>query len=126
VAAAIVESNAVHAAIRDQLTSNEMSCTSSGCHDTVHNVKDQSQVKFWTPGQQQWRKSKSNERCGFPEYFWSSASPLKSSLLWEKPLAFLLFVGIWGALTFVGIVLYLYSLLPAVLETPSQPPSKSP
>jgi hypothetical protein len=27
------------------------------------------------------------------------------SLLWEKPLAFLMFVGVGGALTFVGIVL---------------------
>jgi hypothetical protein len=27
------------------------------------------------------------------------------SLLWEKPLAFLLFVGVGGALTFAGIVL---------------------
>ena len=45
------ETNAVHTAIRDQLTSNEMSCISSGCHDTVHNVKEQSKVKFWTPGQ---------------------------------------------------------------------------
>jgi hypothetical protein len=48
------------------------------------------------------------------------------SLLWEKPLAFLLFVGIGGPLTFVGIVLYLYSLLPLALETPPQPPSKNP
>jgi hypothetical protein len=45
------ETNAVHAAIRDQLVSNEMSCISSGCHDTVHNLKDQSKVRFWTPGQ---------------------------------------------------------------------------
>ena len=34
------------------------------------------------------------------------------SLVWEKPLAFLLFVGVGGLLTFVGIVFYLYSLLP--------------
>jgi hypothetical protein len=47
------------------------------------------------------------------------------SLIWEKPLAFLLFVGIGGSLTFVGIVLYLYSLLPPSLETPPQLPSKS-
>lgn len=47
------------------------------------------------------------------------------SLLWEKPLAFLLFVGIGGALTFVGIVVYLYSLLPSALETAPQPPSKN-
>jgi hypothetical protein len=43
------------------------------------------------------------------------------SLLWEKPLAFLLFVSVGGALTFVGIVLYLYSLLPPSFESPSQP-----
>jgi hypothetical protein len=46
------------------------------------------------------------------------------SLLWEKPLAFLLFVGVGGALTFLGIVLYLYSLLPSTPEAPSQPSSK--
>ncbi|MGA8306153.1 MAG: hypothetical protein WB723_10785 [Candidatus Acidiferrales bacterium] len=46
------------------------------------------------------------------------------SLLWEKPLAFLLFVDVGGALTFVGIVLYLYSLLPPTPEAPSQPSSK--
>jgi hypothetical protein len=46
------------------------------------------------------------------------------SLLWEKPLAFLLFVGVGGALTFLGIVLYLYSLLPPTPEAASQPPPK--
>ena len=34
------------------------------------------------------------------------------SLLWEKPLAFLLFVGVGGLLTLLGILLYLYSLVP--------------
>jgi hypothetical protein len=33
------------------------------------------------------------------------------SLLWEKPLAFLLFAFIGGALFMVGILLYLYSLI---------------
>jgi hypothetical protein len=46
------------------------------------------------------------------------------SLVWEKPLAFLLVVGVGGSLTFAGIVLYLYSFLPPALETPPQPPSK--
>jgi hypothetical protein len=46
------------------------------------------------------------------------------SLLWEKPLAFLLFVGVGGALTFLGTVLYLYSLLPPTHEAASQPPPK--
>ena len=40
------------------------------------------------------------------------------SLLWEKPLAFLLFVGVGGLLTFVGIVLYLYSLVPPSSSSP--------
>ena len=46
------------------------------------------------------------------------------SLLWEKPMAFLLFVGVGGALTFAGIVLYLYSLLSPTPEAASQPPPK--
>jgi hypothetical protein len=41
------------------------------------------------------------------------------SLLWEKPLTFLLFVGVGGLLTFAGIVLYLYSLVP---PSPASPP----
>jgi hypothetical protein len=35
------------------------------------------------------------------------------SLLWEKPLAFLLFAFVGGALFFAGIVLFLFSLLSA-------------
>jgi hypothetical protein len=48
------------------------------------------------------------------------------SLVWEKPLAFLLFVGVGGSLTFAGVVIYLYSLLPSAVETAPQLPSKSP
>jgi len=33
------------------------------------------------------------------------------SLLWEKPLAFLLFAFVGGALFLAGILLYLYSLV---------------
>lgn len=39
------------------------------------------------------------------------------SLVWEQPLAFLLFVGVGGFLTIAGIVFYLYSLLPPTPET---------
>ena len=35
------------------------------------------------------------------------------SLLWEKPLAFLLFAFVGGFLFFAGILLYLYSLVSA-------------
>jgi len=45
------ESNAVHMAIMDSLKSNEMSCVTSGCHDTVHNIDSLSKVKFWSPVQ---------------------------------------------------------------------------
>jgi cytochrome c-type protein NapC len=45
------EANPVHQAIMDSLKSNQMSCISSGCHDTVHNVTALSQVKFWRPVQ---------------------------------------------------------------------------
>jgi hypothetical protein len=47
------------------------------------------------------------------------------SLLWEKPLAFLLFVGVGGLLTFVGIVLYLYSLVPPGPEPTSSTRAKA-
>ena len=43
--------NPVHMALMDSLTSNQMSCLSSGCHDTVHNVANLDHVKFWRPGQ---------------------------------------------------------------------------
>jgi len=39
------------------------------------------------------------------------------SLVWEKPLAFLLFAGVGCALTLIGILVYLYSLV-AVRDNP--------
>jgi uncharacterized membrane protein len=45
------EANPVHQAIMDSLKSNQMSCVSSGCHDTVHNVAAMGNVKFWSPAQ---------------------------------------------------------------------------
>jgi hypothetical protein len=48
------------------------------------------------------------------------------SLVWEKPMAFLLFAGVGGLLTFAGIVVYLYSLVPPSPETmPPGPPRSS-
>jgi len=44
-------SNAIHMAIMDSLKSNEMSCITSGCHDTIHNIDSLSKVKFWSPAQ---------------------------------------------------------------------------
>ena len=35
------------------------------------------------------------------------------SLLWDKPLAFVVFVGVGGFLTLVGILVYLCSLVPS-------------
>jgi cytochrome c-type protein NapC len=45
------EENPVHSAMMDSLTTNQMSCLSSGCHDTVHNVTQLGNVKMWRPGQ---------------------------------------------------------------------------
>lgn len=45
------ESNPVHMALMSSLTSNQMSCLTSGCHDTVHDIASLSHVKFWSPGQ---------------------------------------------------------------------------
>ena len=41
------EDEPTHSAIRDDLVSNQMSCLTSGCHDTVHNVNDLANQKFW-------------------------------------------------------------------------------
>lgn len=41
------EESPTHAAIRDQLTTNQISCLTSGCHDVVHNVAGLEKVKFW-------------------------------------------------------------------------------
>jgi NapC/NirT cytochrome c family, N-terminal region len=49
-ARAFVE-NPVHSAMIDTLTSNQMSCLTSGCHDAVHDVDQLSNAKFWRPGQ---------------------------------------------------------------------------
>jgi cytochrome c-type protein NapC len=38
-----------HVAMMDVLTSNQLSCVSSGCHDTIHNTAGQDKVKFWSP-----------------------------------------------------------------------------
>jgi hypothetical protein len=35
------------------------------------------------------------------------------SLVWSKPLSFLLFVGVGGFVTIIGLFVYLYSLLPS-------------
>ena len=45
------EANPVHVALMDSLKSNQMSCISSGCHDTVHNVASLDHAKFWSAAQ---------------------------------------------------------------------------
>ncbi len=45
------EENPVHTAMMDSLKTNQMSCLSSGCHDTVHNATKLGNVKMWRPGQ---------------------------------------------------------------------------
>ena|ERR1700680_2785720 len=41
------EESPIHSAMRDDLMSNQTSCLTSGCHDTVHNVAGIGNVKFW-------------------------------------------------------------------------------
>jgi cytochrome c-type protein NapC len=45
------EDDPTHGAMLGDLKSNQLSCLSSGCHDTVHNVAQQKDVKFWSPSQ---------------------------------------------------------------------------
>jgi cytochrome c-type protein NapC len=44
------EASPTHTALHDDLVSNRMSCLSSGCHDTVHNVAGLDTVKLWNEG----------------------------------------------------------------------------
>ena len=46
-----LEENPVHHPMMDSLTTNQVSCISSGCHDTVHNASQVGQLKMWRPGQ---------------------------------------------------------------------------
>jgi hypothetical protein len=43
--------NPIHAAIMDSLTSGQMSCLTSGCHDTAHDAANLGREIFWKPGQ---------------------------------------------------------------------------
>jgi cytochrome c-type protein NapC len=48
------EQGAVHTAdpqIMADIKSYKISCMTSGCHDTIHNVKQLNQMKFWKPVQ---------------------------------------------------------------------------
>jgi cytochrome c-type protein NapC len=45
------EENPVHRPMMDSLTTNQVSCISSGCHDTVHNASEVGHLKMWRPGQ---------------------------------------------------------------------------
>jgi cytochrome c-type protein NapC len=45
------EENPVHSALMDTLKSNQMSCLTSGCHDTAHDLANLSRDKFWSPAQ---------------------------------------------------------------------------
>jgi len=43
------EQGATHSAMMDDIKNNQMSCLSSGCHDTVHNVAQLDHLKYWRP-----------------------------------------------------------------------------
>jgi cytochrome c-type protein NapC len=39
--------NDTHMALLDQIKANQLSCVSSGCHDTIHNAASIDKVKMW-------------------------------------------------------------------------------
>ncbi len=45
------EENPVHSAMMSTLTSNQLSCISSGCHDSVHDASNVDHLKMWRSGQ---------------------------------------------------------------------------
>src|SRR5262249_50983657 len=42
------EEGTTHSAIMSDIKSNQLSCVTSGCHDTVHNVAHLNQTKMWS------------------------------------------------------------------------------
>jgi cytochrome c-type protein NapC len=44
------EENPVHSAMMSTLTSNQLSCISTGCHDAVHDASNVNHLKMWRPG----------------------------------------------------------------------------
>ena len=107
-------------AIMDSLKSNEMSCVTSGCHDTVHNVDSLSKVKFWSP-----LNDKHRSRTCVYNYWIDRELRIAGillilglaltvvTLIWKAALAFLVFAGIAALLTLAGIAVYLSSLVSA-------------
>jgi cytochrome c-type protein NapC len=45
------EENPVHLAMMDSLKTNQLSCVSSGCHDSIHNASEVNHLKMWGPVQ---------------------------------------------------------------------------
>ncbi|MGC1200686.1 MAG: hypothetical protein WA879_03990, partial [Candidatus Acidiferrales bacterium] len=45
------QENAVHGAMMDSLQSEQVSCLTTGCHDTTHDIANLKTLKFWRPGQ---------------------------------------------------------------------------
>jgi hypothetical protein len=43
--------NPIHSAMMASLTTDQVSCITSGCHDTIHNADQLSNVKMWRPRQ---------------------------------------------------------------------------
>jgi len=43
------EEGATHSAMMEEIKNNQMSCVSSGCHDTIHNVAQLDHLKYWSP-----------------------------------------------------------------------------
>jgi len=41
--------NPIHSAMMASLTTDQVSCITSGCHDTIHNADQLSNVKLWSP-----------------------------------------------------------------------------
>ncbi len=42
------EEGSTHSAFMDDIKANKMSCTTSGCHDQIHNAAHPDQLKYWS------------------------------------------------------------------------------
>jgi hypothetical protein len=104
------EDEPTHSAKRDDFVSSQMSCLRSGCHDTVHNVKDLANEKFCKETRS-WLCSLYNGDSASLEFSLPWALWCSSLRSWSQASAFLAFAFVGAPFVVVGCAVFLYSLM---------------
>ena len=113
-----LEENPVHHPMMDSLTTNQVSCISSGCHDTVHNASQS------RPGKNVEARPMKVFGLGIQTFICIASALIivgaaveLVSMRWVHPLAFVLFAFVAVPLIGLGILIYLISLVLAASPT---------